>query len=347
MPVLLEAEKSNRVDPVTHTLTALALGRSGLNRFVPLATPMLVASSLAADLDWLSSLGGPRAFLLGNRTVTHSLLGTAVIALAVAAIFWRLRRKHATSPIRFGPALAICAIGAGVHLLMDLTNSYGVMLLWPFRRRWFAWDLVDTLDVAILVWLLLGLLLPLLFRLITEEIGAKAKRRGPERGAIIALVMVFLWIGARWAMHDRAIQMMGARMYHGDLPVAVGAFPEAVSPFEWKGVVETEGAIDVLDVPIGPQGVFDPTVGRMYFKPEASPVIDEARKSLLVKEFLEFARFPKATVQKTEEGLRFELRDVRFDTWMPGKPVPKVIVDLNSQNQIVDERLFFGPSLVR
>jgi inner membrane protein len=335
------------VDPVTHTLTGLALSRTGLSKLSRLALPMFVASSLAADLDWFASLAGPRAYLRGNRTVTHSLLGTALIALAIAAVFWRLRRNHPTAPIRFRSALAVCGIGAGAHLFLDLGNAYGVKLLWPFSQRWFAWDLLDTLDIGILVILPLGLLLPILFRLITEEIGAKAKRGGTQRGAIIALAVALLWVGARWALHDRAIEMMRARLFHGQTPLAVAVFPSAASPLEWRGIVETDGAMDVLDVPLAPGSVFDPTVARMFYKPEPSAILEEARKSPLVQEFLLFARFPKATVQKTETGFRFELRDLRFDTWIPGKQTPRVIVELNQQTQIVSEQLLFGPAMVR
>jgi inner membrane protein len=334
------------LDPLTHALSGAVLSRVGLNKATPLALPMLIASSLAADFDWFTSLGGAEAFLRGNRTATHSLAGTAVIAIVIAGIFTLLPRKHPAPPVRFLDALFVCVTGAGVHLLMDLTNSYGVMLLWPFRRTWFAWDLVDTMDVGILAWLLLGLLMPGLFRLITEEIGAKAKRTGPRRGAIFALVMLTLWIGARWGLHDHAIAMLEARNYSSEPPNAVGAFPSAVSPLDWKGVVETDSLVKVLDVPIG-HGVFDPMLGESYFKPEPSPVLDEARRSVTVDEFMHFARFPSARVAKTDEGWRFELRDLRFHTWIPGRQVPRVVVELNKEFQIVSETLYFSPAMVR
>jgi len=80
------------VDPVTHTAASLALARAGLDRATRLATPMLLISGLAADLDWLSLAGGARAYLHLHRTATHSLLGTAAIAFALAAMFWWLGR---------------------------------------------------------------------------------------------------------------------------------------------------------------------------------------------------------------------------------------------------------------
>ena len=172
------------MEPVTHALTSIALGRAGLNKITRAATPMLLVSGLIADVDWVTRLGGAAAFLRGHRTVTHSLVGTAAIIAAVAAASWLAGRKYPKFAVEIFPALAICTIGAGAHLLLDLLNGYGVKLLWPFSPKWYAWDLADAVDSWILFFLLVGLLIPELFRLVLEEIGSKPKRHGRQRGAI-------------------------------------------------------------------------------------------------------------------------------------------------------------------
>lgn len=330
------------MEPLTHALTSLALGRAALNKTTRLATPMLLVAGLAADLDWLSQAGGARAFLHGHRTATHSLAGTAVIALATAAGFWWWGRKHPAAPIRFLPALTVASAGAGVHLLMDLANSYGVKLWWPFRQTWHAWDLVHSIDPWILVLLLLGLLLPGLFRLIGEEIGARPKKRGAQRGAIVVLALVVLYVGGRWALHDRALEMLRSRVYHGEAPLAIGAFPSGTSPLTWWGVVETDNALQQIEVSLGPGNDFDPDRGRTLFKPEPSPALDAARKSELAKEFLQFARFPRASVEKTADGYHVELRDLRFATLLAGGTGFVAIIELNRQFQVVNEELRYG-----
>ncbi len=307
-----------------------------------MATPMLVTAGLAADLDWVSRLSGVRAFLHSHRTATHSLVATGAIALATAGAFFWAGRKHPTAPVRFWPALAVSAIGAAAHLVLDLTNSYGVKLLWPFRQTWYAWDLVNPIDPWILILLLLGLLLPGLFRLISEEIGAKPKRRAPERGAIVALILLALYIGARWTLHDRALEVLRSRLYHGATPLVVGAFPSGTTPLTWYGVVETDNALEEIEVPLGPGGRFDPDLGRTDFKPEPSPALEAARKSQVGEEFLQFARFPRARVEKTEEGYRIQLRDLRFAWPFPGGGFSAVI-ELNQQLQVVNEELGYPP----
>ena len=329
------------MDPITHTLASVALARAGLEKTTRMATPMLVTAGLAADLDWVSRLGGARAFLHGHRTGTHSLVATAAIALATAGVFSWTGRKHPTAPVRFWPALAVSALGAAAHLALDLTNSYGVKLLWPFREKWYAWDLVNPIDPWIIILLLLGLLLPGLFRLISEEIGAKPKRRAPERGAIVALILLVLYIGARWALHDRALEVLHSRVYHGATPLVVGAFPSGTTPLTWYGVVETDNALEEIEVPLGPSGRFDPDLGRTDFKPEPSPALEAARKSQVGQDFLQFARFPKASVEKTDDGYRIELRDLRFAWPFPGDGFSAVI-ELNRQLKVVNEELRYS-----
>src|ERR1700722_12806119 len=163
------------MEPVTHALTSIALGRAGLNKLTRAATPMLLVSGLIADVDWVTRLVGAETFLRGHRTATHSLVGTAAIIAAVAAVSWFAGRKYPKYSVRIFPALAICAIGAGAHLLLDMLNGYGVKLLWPFSPKWYAWDLADSVDFWILFFLLAGLLLPELFRLVLEEIGSRQK----------------------------------------------------------------------------------------------------------------------------------------------------------------------------
>lgn len=330
------------MEPVTHALTSLALGRAGLNKTTRWATPMLIVAGLAADVDWLSVAAGPHAFLRAHRTATHSLAGAVAILLVVGGVFWWLGRRDSSAPVRLPRALAVCGIGAAAHLLLDLTNSYGVELLWPFREKWYAWDLMDSIDPWVLCLLLLGLLLPGLFRLVLEEIGARPKARGRQRGAIAALVLLALYGGGRWVLHGRARELLRAHLYHGEIPLTTGAFPRGASPLVWSGVVETENTLDEIEVSLEPGSVFDPGRARTHFKPEASPALEAARKSPASVEFLQFARFPLASVEKTENGYRVELRDLRFSSPLPGQRGVTVAIELNRELLVTKEAFRFG-----
>ena len=329
------------MEPATHALTSIALGRAGLNKITRAATPMLLVSGLVADVDWVARLGGADALLRGHRTVTHSLAGTVAIVAAVAVASWFTGRKYLKFAVGIFPALAICAIGAGAHLFLDMLNGYGVKLLWPFSPKWYAWDLADSVDSWILFFLLAGLLIPELFHLVLEEIGSKPKRQGRQRGAIIGLVFVALVIAGRAFAHERAIALLDSRDYRGQTPLQVAAFPRPSNPLLWSGVVETDNAIFNLEVPLGPGREFDPELADAHFKPETSMTLKNAVSSSTAIEFLNFARFPLASVQPEGDGFQVRLRDMRFESELAGRRGFISVIDLNTQSLVIGEHLQF------
>ena len=332
------------MEPVTHALASIALGRAGLNKVTRAATPMLLVSGLIADVDWVTRLGGADTFLRGHRTVTHSLVGTAAIIAVVAAASWFTGRKYPKFAVGIFPAFAICAVGAGAHLFLDMLNGYGVKLLWPFSPKWYAWDLADAVDSWILFFLLAGLLLPELFRLVLEEIGSKPKRHGRQRGAIVGLVFVALVIAGRAFSHQRAIALLDSRDYRGQTPLEVAALPRPSNPFLWSGVVETDNAIFNLEVPLGPGREFDPELADVHFKPEPSLTLKNAVSSSAAIEFLNFARFPLASVQHEGDGFQVRLRDMRFASELAGRRGVIAVIDLNAQSLVIGDRLEFDPA---
>ncbi len=319
----------------------MALSRCGFQKTTRLAMPMIVTAGLAADLDWLARFAGPRAFLAAHHTATHSLLGTAAIAAIVALIFIPIG-KRAQRPVIFLPAFFACLAGATLHLLLDLTNTCGVKLLWPFSGNWFSLDLATPFDPWIVLLLLAGLLLPALFRLITEEIGAKSKRRAVDRGAVIALALVVIYFAGRFVLQQRATALLDSRQYRGETPDQVAAFPQSMSPLFWTGVVETDDTFEEVDVSLSPGTSFDPESARIFYKPEASEALEMARRSDTGIAFLEFARFPLARVQRDSGGYEITMRDLRFDRDQGAENGIVAVIAVDDKNQVTHEELRFG-----
>ena len=330
------------MDPVTHALTSIALGRTGLNKVTRVATPMLLVSGLIADADWITRLGGASAFLHGHRTSTHSLIGTATIAACVAAFFWLAGRKYPQWAVEIGSAFVICAIGAATHLLLDLLNADGIKLLWPFSANWYAWDIADSVDGILIFILLAGLLLPELFRIIHEEIGAKSKQRGRQSGATAGLVLVGLFVVGRAYAHQRALALLDSRVYRTQAPLLVGAFPDSSNPLAWHGVVETDNGVSNLEVPLGPGRTFDPDLADVHFKPQTSPELTNAGASSTAVEFIKYARFPLASVEPNGAGFEVRFRDMRLASAISGRQGIVAVIELNAQAQVISERLEFA-----
>jgi hypothetical protein len=297
---------------------------------------MVVAGTIA-DLDLLSGHFGPSAYISWSHTFCHSLVAALVISVLAAGPFFFWHRGAAENRIAplsvFLPALATSLL----HLLFDLCQAQGIMLVWPFTSRRFALDWVAHLDLWILAAFLVALLLPKLASLVSEEIGAKSKGPRGRVGAFVALAVVLVYIGVRAGFHSSATATLDSRSYRGESPHRVAAFPESASPFTWNGVVETERALLEVPVSVGPFASFDPESARTSYKPEPSPTLDAALRTATVRRFLGYARFPKASVEKTADVFRVRLQTYPFD---PDFRV-QALIDVSPTAQILSENLSY------
>lgn len=344
------------MEPVTHALASVALAQAGLNRATRLATPMAIVAGLAADVDYLSLIGGAPAYLDYHRTFTHSALGALLIAAAVPVPFvllgrsaWYRRQFARDGHLRLEDsvqprgAVLTCLAAAVLHLLLDVLNPYGVQLLWP-RHHWYSLDWVDPVDPWILIGLVAALIVPVLLRLVVEEIGAKRERQGARRGAIVALTLLALYCGARWLLHEQALAILSSNRYHEATPRRVSAYPASASPAHWMGIVETLNTTEEIEFRLG--AFFDSDRSRTNYKPEATPAFDAARETEAVRKFLAFARYPSATVVSMPEGrgVRVEIRDLRF-VRPPGaelRPDVMALVELDPQLNVVEAVLIWA-----
>lgn len=317
------------MDPLTHGLASFALKRAFFPKAErPILISMLFAGTLI-DLDWLSSLLGPSAFLKWNGGPLHSIVASLILALLIS---FAIRSYAKSRGLLLQGALwwlaPICA--ALLHIGMDALLSSGIKLFWPISQARIAVDWLPTFDLWILILIALGILVPELFRLVTDEIGAKSKKPRGQTGAILALALIAVYVVGRGMLHSSAALMIMERTYAGESPRRGAAFPDATSPFQWHAIVETQSALHFVQVPTGPRSNFDPESAVHIHKPEPSPMLDAAQSTEAAQQFLAAARFPKATVQKETEGYSVELRDLKYD--VSGQTSRVVDADINLDN---------------
>lgn len=304
------------MDPLTHVLASYALKRGFFPRASRAVTLAMLFAGTLADADWLSYYFGPQAFLRWHSSYFDSLLFAAVPSLLFAALAFLATKLSSNFKFSFaflgGP---LCA--ALLHVFVDACQSSGVSPFWPFRQTRVALDWLPNFDPWILLILLAAILLPELFLLVSREIGARARRPRGRAGALAGLAVLLVYAGARATLHSNAISLLQSVPYQGEWPRRLAAFPDSVSPLSWHAIVETPSALHLLDVSVSPGAFFNPDGAQNIHKPEPSAELAAAQKTEVAQEFLTFARFPKATIEKetTEErttGYLVELHDLRF-----------------------------------
>jgi inner membrane protein len=329
------------MDNVTHSLTALALARSGLGRLTPRGTLLLLISANLPDIDMISLFWGGLTNLETHRGYTHSLLVIPVMAAVAVALTALLSR----SKLPWGRAFGVAVAGVASHLLLDWTNSYGIRLLLPLTSEWFFLDINYLYDFVILAALSFAALWPLLARLVSDEIGER-KPAGPGM-AIFALLFFVAYDGARYVMHQRAMAQLDSRLYGQEAPTRLAAMPEPLSPLNWLGIVETPSAFHT--VPVSSLTDFDPTAGRTFYKGDWLPIYDVASQTEPFRYLRYYARFPlwrsePATLGDSiasQPGERVTLTDLRFGA--PPGPAVAAEALVDRQHHMVESGLtFFG-----
>jgi len=286
---------------------------------------MILAGTLA-DVDFLSALFGPSAFLSWSGGPLHSIVGAIAIGFLVSLLIRTYAKSRGVilSGVLWWLA-PICA--ALLHVAMDTLLSSGVTLLWPISTKRIALDWAPGFDLWILILLVIGIFLPELFRLVSDEIGAKSKKPRGQGGAVVTIVLIAAYFVLRGILHAGAAMTMLERSYAGESPRRVAAFADSMSPFLWHGIIETESALHIVQVRSGPLANFDPETAVHIHKPEPSPILDAAQKTDAAKRFLATARFPKATVQRETEGFSVELRDLKYDAL--GQDSRAIVAEIN------------------
>ena len=330
------------MDPLTHSLTGVLMSRAGFDRLTPRAPWIMLLAANAPDCDIVTAFGGSLNYLHYHRHITHSLVMLPVLPLACVLLVRLASRK----PLNWLGAYFIAFIGVASHLVLDLTNIYGVRLLLPFSARWLRWDITGVIDFWIWGVLLLAIFAPAVVRLVNAEIGAATQPKGGARRgfAIFALLFLLLYDGGRSIAHARAVDTLESRIYNGSAPRRVAALASQ-NPFRWRGLIETAESYVIQDVNL--LGEFDPSA-RPYYKPEPSPAFDAARRTEVFQEFLRFSQYPfwQMTPSDESEGAtRVEALDLRFGD--PQEPGFVATAILDARQQVTRAWFQFGAARPR
>ncbi len=227
------------MEPVTHVLTGACLARAGFNRRAAYATLTMAIAAEMPDIDTLWGLRGPVEGFAHHRGITHTLVGVPLeAAVLLGAVYglhqWRVTRAArlrigpkfsnrplTKAPVRWGWLYGCAVVALLSHLLLDFTNNYGVRPLYPFDTHWYAASIAFIFDPVMFGLLVLALVVPSLFGLVSAEVGAKRQVFRGRGLAIAALACIGCWWGLRYVEHARAVAIAMVQSYEqAQAPVA-------------------------------------------------------------------------------------------------------------------------------
>jgi inner membrane protein len=338
------------MEPVTHVLTGACLARAGFNRRAAYATLAMATAAELPDIDTLWGLRGPVEALQHHRGITHTFLGipfeAAFVLLLVYGVHrWRsaryakrarpapvgdhvpVERPLTAAPVRWGLLYLFCLVALLSHLLLDYTNNYGIRPFYPFNPHWYAASIVFIFDPLIFGLLIMGLVVPWIFRLVSSEVGARKQRFTGTGWPRAALLLILVFWGVRWVEHERAVQLATAQSLEApSLPGSadqspepnavdqskqafptylqaqrVLANPDPLSIFRWYTVTDF-GPLYQLERVDTQEQTIEATEGT-YAKADPTPAIRAAEGSPLGRAYLDWSPMPILSADSSRGAL--------------------------------------------
>jgi inner membrane protein len=224
------------MDTLTHALSGALLARAtapvkpGPGALTPGAR-MTVGFVAAAfpDSDFVLRLFDTLTYVALHRGVTHSILLLPGWALLLAWLLSYLSWQRYSWRAIYGTA----ALGLAIHIAGDVITSYGTMLLAPFSSQAFAVPFTFIIDPYFTAIIVIGLV-------------AGRFKSGSRYPAVVSLVVLGCYVGFQGVLHSHAMKIGEAyKENKGLINAQVHAFPQPLSPFNWKIIVSDKDEYEV------------------------------------------------------------------------------------------------------
>lgn len=290
------------MDVITHGLAGAAIAQLGFKR--KSAFWVLLISSIAPDLDYITRLWGADMFLRYHRGITHGILALFLIPLIIALIFGFRKGFFYDYFISF--------LGYGTHLLMDLTNQYGTRILSPLDWNPYSLDITFIIDPYISIGLLLCVIL----------CRINKKRAVAISGFTIVLLLTYTT--GRYYLHNRAKDFLKMRLEANTYRMC----PLPNDFLRWWFITKSGGEIKVGFADLFTQRI---CIQDTFILAEKNPLIERSKDTRIVKNFLQFANFPYPEIKKDKNRTIIIWKELSY-SFMPGEHfAAKVVFDENDK----------------
>ncbi|MCX8026831.1 MAG: metal-dependent hydrolase [Thermodesulfovibrionales bacterium] len=270
------------MDPITHTFTGLAVKQIGFNRKASIA--IVIIASLLPDIDYITRIWGADVLLRYHRGITHGIGALFVFPLLLAFLF--------KNRCGFWYSYILSFLAFGLHLLFDLTNSYGTRILSPLDFNAYSLDIMFIIEP----WLTIPLLISFVAGLINKKRASII--------AISAIILVSMVFASRYYLQTEAKRFLKSNI---DANIYM-VLPIPNDFLTWGYLTQTKEYSELGIVDLFTRRVL---VAQRY-ENKKDPLIDASKENKIVKNFLYFAKTPHAEVVKTDDGSMVIWRELRY-----------------------------------
>lgn len=283
------------MDPLTHVVSGIAAGRAFQSKF-PKAKYFTFFAGLAAAIPDIDILVGSDPILnLGfRRSFTHGILGVPLLAALLSFV---AVKYFGFGKLKSAFGFFLCLVG--LHVYLDVPNSYGTQFLFPFSTTRFSIDSVYIIDLFFLALLLVLALLGWLLRERRSLIGVL--------GLSVALGYPMMNLSIKTGVRHKVAEQLSEQQIHYDhLHVASDAF----SPFRWKVILEDGSMYKTTGATLF--GLTQNTVWETYEKASRFELEGLAQNIPFFKTYSWFVVYPAIEREATAEGSKVIWKDLRF-----------------------------------
>jgi inner membrane protein len=297
------------MDPLTHALSGAVIRNLGFRRGAALA--VLVGAALAPDIDYLTGLWGMDVMLRHHRGLTHSFLALLVVPILVGLLF----RKRG----EFLYYWMLATAGYGAHIALDVTDSFGARLFAPLDWRAFSMELTYVAEPYIMALFAVSLLISYM----------RAERAKMATVAAMALLAAF--IGVKHHYHDRTEEYLRASMQEY---VVEKVSPMPNSTLRWWFVARNDREIRTGIADLFTDSIY---VHKTYPRRGQEGAVERSKEYGVVKNFLRFAKYPYAEVQKNGNITVVKWRELSF-AYSPRERFTATL-DIGEDGKLVQSRI--------
>lgn len=306
------------MDTLTHAFTGLGL--AALASIDPnIATnpeamkAIIVATAIGSqlpDLDVITRFSSTSAYLRHHRGFSHNITALLLGSVAIASGVFFFFPEISWLTLWLWSALAV-----GLHIFLDVLNSYGTRVI---RSKKVAWDIIQTVDPFILLLSVLG--------------GAfwyfDLAQPSLIFGNVYGIMMVYIWL--RYCISRRLRNQLLS--HFSDIRIVSWSIVPTFSLTRWNFVVEDPICFYIGNLELGIEKI---SIEKVFEKPRDSKAIELSLPDPHVQAFLSAARHVHTEVVKTHTGHMVVYKDLRQRV---GQEIPfSVYVLLNDDYEVIDK----------